>query len=149
MLFDHLTEDVDPTTDFLKLKRTIYGTVQAPRQWFKYFIWELQDKISFRQARADPCLLVNHTKEGAVIVCIYVDDTGLFGLRKSVFQAKEAIARLFKVNDVGPLQEYVSVTIERPNHRELLLSQPDRVRNLEIGNRKMEDGTRKVELGIE
>ena len=98
-------EDIDPTMDCLKLKRTIYGTVQAARQWFKYFICKLQDKVGFKQSRTDPCLLIKQTEEGVVILCIHVDDACLFGPKKGVLKAKEAIASLFKVKDVGPLQE--------------------------------------------
>ena len=62
-------EDVNPNTDCLKLKRTIYGTVQAARQWFKYFIRELQTKVGFERSRTDPCLLTKQTNEGVVILC--------------------------------------------------------------------------------
>ena len=118
-------ENIDPSKEYLKLKQTIYGTVQAARQWFKYFIRELQDKVGFKQARAEPCLLVKRTDKGVVILCVYVDNACLFGPRKSVLKTKEEIALLFKVKDVGALQEYVSITVERPNQGELLLSQPD------------------------
>ena len=46
-------------------------------------------------------------------------------------EAKKAIASLFKVKDVGPLQEYVGVTVERPSQDELLLSQPDIIARLD------------------
>ena len=101
----------------------LYGTVQATPLWFKYLIQELQDKVGFKRARADPCLLlVKQTEEDVVILCIYVNDICLFGPRKSLLKAKEAIASLFKVKDVGPLQEYVGVTIECPNQGKVLLS---------------------------
>ena len=67
-------EDIDPDEDCLQLKKTIYGTVQAARQWWKCFIKQLQDQMGFKQSRADPCLLFNKTEEGIVILCIYVDD---------------------------------------------------------------------------
>ena len=38
-------EEVDPAIDCLRLKHTIYGTVQAARQWFKFFIRQLHKKL--------------------------------------------------------------------------------------------------------
>lgn len=71
------------------------------------------------------------TDEGVVILCIYVDDACLFGPKRSVLEAKEAIAKLFKVKDVGALQEYVGVTVERPSKDDILISQPDITARLE------------------
>ena len=67
--------------------------------------------MGFKRSKTDPCLLIKRTKEGVVILCIYVDDACLFGPKKGVMEAKEAIASLFNVKDVGPLQEYVGVTV--------------------------------------
>ena len=123
-------EDVDPSEDCLQLKRTIYGTVQAARQWWKLFIKELQNKMGFKRSRADPCLLAKRTDEGIIALCIYVDDACLFGPKKSVMEAKEEIAKLFKVKDVGPLEEYVGVTVDRKDE-EIHISQPDIIARLE------------------
>ena len=45
-------------------------------------------------------------------------------------EAKEEIARLFKVKDVGPLEEYVGVTVDRKDE-EIHISQPDIIARLE------------------
>ena len=76
-------------------------------------------------------MLVKLTEEGVVILCIYVNDACLFGLKKSVLKAKEAIASLFKVKDLGLLQEYMGVTVERSSQGEVLLSQPKIIARLE------------------
>ena len=122
-------EDIDPNEECLRLKRTIYGTVQAARQWWKRFVKELEEKIGFQRSRADPCLLVKKTNNGIIAICIYVDDACLFGTKETVLTTKDEISRLFKVKDVGLLQEYVGVTVKREND-ELMLSQPDTITRL-------------------
>jgi hypothetical protein len=123
-------EDIDPNEECLRLKKTIYGTVQAARQWWKRFVKELEQKLGFKRSRADPCLLVKKTDNGIIVLCIYVDDACLLGPKDIVLEMKNAISRLFKVKDVGPLQEYVGVTVTKINDDELTISQPDIIQRL-------------------
>ena len=52
-----------------KLKKSIYGLKQSPRNYFLHMKSKLE-KLGFRQSIADPCLFISST----VICLIYVDD---------------------------------------------------------------------------
>jgi hypothetical protein len=77
-------EDVDPEKDCLLLRKTIYGTVQAARQWWKKFIKTLEVELGFERSKSDPCLLFRKDEKGTVIICIYVDDACLIGDEEAV-----------------------------------------------------------------
>jgi len=47
---------VDSNNIFLQLDKSIYGLVQAGRQWFTTFMNVLKT-LDFKRARIDPCLL--------------------------------------------------------------------------------------------
>ena len=123
-------EHVDSKKDCLLLEKTIYGTVQAARQWWKKFIQKLEEELQFARSKVDACLLYKKDDKGTVILCIYVDDACIFGNVEAVQKAKKDISDLFKVKDVGDLIEYVGVTVEKRNGH-ILLSQPDIISRLE------------------
>jgi hypothetical protein len=61
----------------LKLNKSIYGLVQAARQWHKKFE-EIIVKQGFRGKYVQPCVF--HKQEGAKFcVCIHVDDGTIIG----------------------------------------------------------------------
>jgi hypothetical protein len=55
---------------FLKLKKSLYGLKQSPRNFFLHLKGKLE-KVGFAQSENDPCLFMNHK----VICIVYVDDT--------------------------------------------------------------------------
>ena len=60
----------------MKLKRSLYGTKQAPMYWFNFLKNTLESKqIGFTQSELDPCLF---TGDG-IVVLVYVDDCLFFG----------------------------------------------------------------------
>ena len=61
--------------EILKLNKTIYGLVQAARQFFKTWANVLQN-LGFVQSDVDPCLFV---KPGPVMLGTYVDDNYVLG----------------------------------------------------------------------
>ena len=59
--------------DCLILQKTIYGLVQAARQYWKKFTTTLK-QLKFEGGNADPCLFYRKTENGIVYIGIYVDD---------------------------------------------------------------------------
>ena len=57
----------------LRLKRSLYGLVQSPKNFFEHLKSNLL-KTGFRQSKHDPCLFISHT----VICLVYVDDCLFF-----------------------------------------------------------------------
>ncbi len=82
---DGLSE-VDNTDedDCLLLNKSIYGLVQAARQWWKMFVEYLTKELGFQKSYVDPCLLILIEEEGKLYFCIYVDDALLVGDRKLI-----------------------------------------------------------------
>ena len=62
-----------------KLKKSLYGLAQSPRNFFLHTKSQLEDKLGFVQSDADPCLFIS----ADVICLIYVDDALLFYKNKS------------------------------------------------------------------
>ena len=60
----------------LKLKKSLNGLKQAPRNFFQHLKGKLE-KIGFVSSESDPCLFISDK----VICIVYVDDTLLFSPR--------------------------------------------------------------------
>jgi len=66
------------------LKKSIYGLVQAARQWYKKFVQMLK-RIGFESCLADPCLLCKRESNGKMtILVIYVDDCICIGSKETI-----------------------------------------------------------------
>jgi hypothetical protein len=50
----------------LKLIKSIYGLVQAARQWWKEFVKVLTEELKFTKSEVDPCLLFKKSENGTV-----------------------------------------------------------------------------------
>ena len=57
----------------LKLKRSLYGLKQSPRNFFLHLKTKLES-VGFEQSSVDPCLFISDK----VLLVVYVDDTLLF-----------------------------------------------------------------------
>ncbi len=97
-----------------KLTATIYGLVQAARQFWKKFVKTLTDpwKLGFRKSKADPCILVKRDKKmGPMLIYTYVDDLAIFGTPEGRAWMKTEIKRYFNIKEEGKLTEYTGVKI--------------------------------------
>ncbi len=68
----------------LDLKKTIYGLVQAAREWWKKFIRTLKEKLGFKQYQSNNCLLMREDEAGFVAVGIHVNACLTIGDEKAV-----------------------------------------------------------------
>ena len=85
-----------------KLKRSIYGLKQAPRCWNTTLDAKLK-KMGFIQSTSDPCIYIS-LKEETFVIAVYVDDIIPAGKTdKRIKEVKEALAKSFKVKDMGDL----------------------------------------------
>jgi hypothetical protein len=57
----------------LKLKRNLYGLVQASRSWF-FKLSAIYERRGFKQSKSDPCLFLRKD----MIIIIYTDDLPLY-----------------------------------------------------------------------
>ena len=76
----------------LKLLKSIYGLVQAARQWWKKLI-EILKRIGFVVNKADPCLLMRKSEKGIVYIGLYVDDCLCIGDKEAINEVLELMKR--------------------------------------------------------
>ena len=62
----------------MKLKKSLYGLPQSPKNWFGTMDHHLA-KIGFRPLKSDPCIYVFQDDTGFVIIMLYVDGVLLLG----------------------------------------------------------------------
>ena len=93
-----------------KLKKSLYGLKQAPRCWNKK-LRELIIRHGLKQSTADPCLLIKTSKDGKLLVVLYVDDGLIAGTdKKLISDFLEDWKGNFKIT-TGPLNCYLGIEI--------------------------------------
>jgi hypothetical protein len=122
---------INTKTHCLKLTKTIYGLVQAARQWWKK-CKEVLAKLDYIPSRADPCLFIKQENEKRSYLIIYVDGGGIFcETRKEI---KEMIAKLsnhFVVKDLGNMETFVGwKIINNKTNDTVYIHQPKRLKHL-------------------
>ena len=96
----------------LKLEKALYGTKQAPRQWYRRLVAVLL-QLGFKQLKSDPCLFRIITADGEVILAVYVDDMIL--AENSTILCNNIISQLekaFEITDLGKLEWALGVKFE-------------------------------------
>jgi hypothetical protein len=116
----------------LQLGKTIYGLLQAARQWRKKLVTILR-KIGFKGKYSDPCLMTRRYELGIIFIALYVDDCLCVGHTAAI---KDTIEQL-KVNGLevtveDKLTDYLSCEINfSKNKKKAWLGQPHLLLNLE------------------
>ena len=124
--FEDVSEDM-----CAKLQATIYGLVQAARQFWKKLIRTAVEKMGFIKSRADPCLLMKkHTIHGPMLFCTYVDDTVIFATTEGRNWFKHELKKYFNTKEANKLEEYLGVNIIK-TVKGFLLRQDDIIERLE------------------
>src|SRR5437016_643121 len=80
-----------------RLKRSLYGLKQSPRQWNRKFTSFLTSH-GFKESDADPCVFISRTGGETVYLCVYVDDGILMSVdKKRINQVMNDLETKFKV----------------------------------------------------
>lgn len=107
-----------------KLLKGLYGLKQSGRLWYKELGMVL-GSIGFKRLVSDPSIYVWDKDGSKVILPAFVDDLTIVSKSKALVQeVKDALARAFKIRDLGPISLLlgVHITRDRPN-RTIHLSQ--------------------------
>ena len=81
---------------FVKLKKTIYGLVQAARAWWQH-LWSHLKEMKFEKCIKDGCLFRKVDKDGEVIICAYIDDMLIIGDKEAVDRTHAALSGPFTI----------------------------------------------------
>jgi hypothetical protein len=107
-----------------KLLKSLYGLKQAPRIWYETLQKALNamglqhlesDNSVFEKKqshRVHDTIFVGPT----VIISVHVDDILMVGLPDAIKSFKQALAKEFKIKDIGPAKDYLGIEIEQ-SHR--------------------------------
>jgi hypothetical protein len=124
---------MDATDDeCLLLLQSIYGLVQAARQFWKKWDYIL-GKLGFSRSAADPCLYTRGIGETLVLICIYVDDGLALGLKSELLKFfAELLAEGIKTTFSETMGDYLSCEIKMDSGmNKAWLGQPHMVKKIE------------------
>jgi hypothetical protein len=106
-----LCPEVHSENEVLLLLHSIYGLVQAARQYYKKFTSSLR-KIGFKGGYPDPCLMYQETPYGICYIAMWVDDCLLVGKPKAIDMTINDIQSLkYTLKVEGSLRDYLSCEI--------------------------------------
>ena len=92
----------------LKLKKSLYGMVQSPRNFFNKLSSALHAR-GFRSSKIDPCLFIHED----MICLVYVDDCIFFARDVSKIEAMiEDLKRDFKLEMEGEVSAFLGIQID-------------------------------------
>ena len=118
----------DGKETYLELEKTIYGLVQAAREWWKTFIKVLTTKLGFQQFQNDNCLLKREDENGFCAIGIYVDDCIMIGDEMAIKNMVNDVKKHFDIT-TEEAKDFIGCTIERKDD-EIHLHQPDLIKRL-------------------
>lgn len=108
-----------------KLKKSLYGLKQSPRQWYKRFDG-FMIKIVYNRSPYDCCVYHSKLKNGSYIyLVLYVDDMLIAAENKSDIQRlKGLLSAKFEMKDLGAAKKILGMEIYRDrNQKTLFVSQ--------------------------
>jgi hypothetical protein len=105
----------------LKLRRSLYGLVQAPLYWGNHLKSALEEE-GMKQSVSDPCMYMGD----GMIAVTYVDDVLFFGKNEEAIDAKiSAIAaRGFKLTVEDDVHTFLGVAVKRHANGDIEMKQP-------------------------
>lgn len=110
-----------------RLKRSLYGLKQIPRQWNKRFDDFVRSK-GYTRSEYDSCVYFQENKQGEyVYMLLYVDDILIASINKAEFQKlKSVLSKEFEMKDLGDAKKILGMEITRDRaNRKLSVSQED------------------------
>lgn len=108
-----------------KLKRSLYGLKQSPRQWYKRFDSYML-RIGYRRCDYDCCVYVRSLDDGSFIfLLLYVDDMLIAANHlHDVNELKTKLGKEFDMKDLGAAKKILGMEIHRDRGaKKLWLSQ--------------------------
>lgn len=97
--------------DVLRLVKSMYGTRQAPREWYRA-VSTLMFSRGYVAGDADPCLFVKHVEGEVIVMLLYVDDGIAMSANSALIDLElAAIHDIYKLKRLGRLHYYLSLEV--------------------------------------
>ncbi len=100
--------------DFVcKLKKSLYGLKQSPRQWYKRFDSFMLSN-GFKRSNYDSCVYLKTVNGSAIYLLLYVDDMLIAAKDKSeIAKLKSQLSNEFEMKDLGAAKKILGMEIIR------------------------------------
>jgi hypothetical protein len=105
----------------LKLKRNLYGLIQASRNWFLK-LSAIYERLGFKQSKSDPCLFLRKD----MIIVLYTNDFLLYARdTKYIDSFVKTLRDDYKLtlNDPDPIDNFLGIHFAHKDNGELHMSQ--------------------------
>jgi hypothetical protein len=105
----------------LRIKKNIYGAVDAGRTWF-LFLSQGLESLGFKQSDYDECVFYRGT---SILLC-YTDDCILLDKESdaNIDKCIKDLKSKFDVEDEGTIEDYLGVQVTQQEDGSILLNQP-------------------------
>ena len=125
------------------LRKSLYGSKQAPRAWNRRVRQELED-MGFKASDADPSLFTAQLKSGAVYILLYVDDILVAANSLTDIQSiKDRLASSFKLTDLGEAKYFLGWSLARDTRAGTLKAKQERLAREFVGRYGLQEGKTK------
>lgn len=105
-------KDEDGNKLFCRLKKRLYGTNQAGRNWNNTLDAWLHD-FGFQRSMADPGVYIYDEENSSYILAVYVDDMIVVGKELSwIDHFKNSIKEKFKIKDLGQSKWILGIAVD-------------------------------------
>jgi hypothetical protein len=106
-LHQHSDPSYRDQSHFIRLVKTLYGTKQAARQWFKHLQQGLIN-MGFKPSAVDPCLFIRDN----CLILIYVDDCLIFGRTdEHVKEVINTLSSTYSIGEQGTVHDFLGLRI--------------------------------------
>jgi hypothetical protein len=105
----------------LKLKKSLYGNVLAPKRWYEHLRHTLVNDLGLKECPHDKCML--YKKD--LMMVLNVDDEGMAATKKDIVDkfVEDLRAQGFDLEIEGDFTEYLGIKIEERSDGSRVMSQ--------------------------
>jgi len=116
------------TNVVVQLKKGLYGLRQAGCNWYNTLESHLKKELGMESSKYEAGI---YTTGSDATIILWVDDMLLIGSKAEVTWMKSAISKRFKIKDLGNVKFFLSILVERDQHkRRIYLSQGAYIKNV-------------------
>lgn len=113
-----------------KLKKTLYGTKQAPHEWNNELNGFIVNELKFKRCLSDTCVYFKRSKNGNIIIlAVFVDDIiTAFSLSdmSEWTDYKNQLSHKYKIRDLGEAEWILQMKVTRDRAKRTLILDQER-----------------------